>query len=362
MLVRSGLFDLPDSYQQCQIETLKRFPLTVYRVLWKAPGAPEALSIIVKSVPSETVPQWIEPLFATDAFTVESALARLMQEQHYLRVAEQVQPDSAWAPKLIFQDEPLRCLVQTDPKPRNTLETNARRGLVFTPSQLSALGQKLGSFHTESRRWTQNFSSHPQANAIRVAEYTDPISRPDAIRQAWQQQGFPDAWRDLQERFLARHGDVLRATLPLLEQITTDADPVVLHGQLTGADIFMGAGPQITVVNAGLSQPGAAWWDPGVLVAHLHCLSTLAHAGYEYAVPFLSGYLSGLEKPLANARMYPFLRNVYRVAGLELIRQILGVSPLAYLANVYLKETLLKRAVEMIQNPQALDDYRALVQ
>jgi hypothetical protein len=191
----------------------------------------------------------------------------------------------------------------------------------------------------------------------------EPMVSPDKSQAHWQADGIQtDALTRLQQRFLKKNeASLVPGAQSLLAALQGDAHgrPYCLnHGCLTGNRLFLKSGQQVIVADTGWSFWGSGWWDAGLFLGQLRFLEALAFAGFSFAIPFMTAYLKQTE--IKNS--YSYLRQVYQMAGFEMIYQVLGPNPLKYVQDIYLKENYLRLALTMIHSPQSLDDYRALVQ
>ncbi len=313
-------------------------------------------SLVIKHVPSggalERYPQII---FPED---------RLRYEAHFYEQVDRAASTDlpalkGFVPAVLHDDPDREILVLQDLAPDRPMEAAALEGIELSPHFFETLGRSIGSLHDWSRRQVlpARLVSNPSAEANRPYVLTLCLQEPEAIRSVWMGKGGEPDRVLLQERFLATYGArVLARGEVMARRFKDDPSPVMTHGDLHGESLFVRPGDHPTVIDAELCDQGAGWFDAGMCLAHLLMLSRALERSMHGAA-FLRAYLK-FARPKEPSRL---ASDALIMAGLEMVRRIIGAANAPFVEGAELRWQLLEEAARMVLAPGQTELYQEVL-
>lgn len=271
---------------------------------------------------------------------------RLEFEAFYYRASASACLDQ-WVPAILHQDTEMRVLVLEDLAPSAALESCLLSGAPLESRFFEVLGRDLGRFH----RWSctlevpAKFQINPSAAANRPYVLTLPLDHPEQMRAIWNSRDGQEGLAVLQAHLLDQAGESLAAQARAFESDFKSSEPRVLtHGDLHGESIFVRKEHRATVLDAELCDPGAAWFDPGMLLAHLLMLTISLARPLPYAA-FLRAYLDEM-------RQESLLQPILKMAGFEMIRRVIGAANASFVDTQAKRRQVLQQATTLVLDPE----------
>ena len=302
-------------------------------------------SIVVKALPEGgRLQRYPEISFPED---------RLVYERHYYDAATRaaaLEPALAnWVPGLLHVNRADTVLVLEDLAPAPTLEDKVLAGHRVSSEDLAGLGRVVGLFHRRAAELDlpDALRENPSTFANLPYVLTLPFADPAMLQGMWRQRGDATARIAVQEPFLAERGAALLEHAEwMLERFRSDAPVTLVHGDLHATSLFARDDGTFTAIDCELCMWGAAWFDPGTLLAHLVMLSRVVGRSLDCGA-FLEAYLEAA----AFAERAELRHGTIELAGFEIIRRIIGAANMHYIEKRNDREDLLALAAGWIINP-----------
>ncbi|MBI2944927.1 MAG: phosphotransferase [Candidatus Wallbacteria bacterium] len=280
---------------------------------------------------------------------------RLAFEAFYYRASSEAFLDR-WVPSILAQDIENRVLVAEDLAPSMSLERCLLSDAFPEPQFFANLGRDLGRFHrgSLSLEVPAGFRNNPTAAANRPYVLTLPLEHPEQMRAIWSSRDGGEGLAVLQAHLFEQAGERLAAEARSFESDFKSGEPSVLtHGDLHGESIFVREGSRATVLDAELCDPGAAWFDPGMLLAHLLMLTISLARPVPYAA-FLRAYLDEM-------RHDGLLKSILKMAGFEMIRRVIGAANSPFVDSQEKRRQVLRQATILVLEPQSSSIHREVI-
>lgn len=224
------------------------------------------------------------------------------------------------------------------------------------------LGKFLGLMHgTTLHRFTVE---NPGAAQNREFVFALPLTNPEMIRTIWAEQDKDGSKKGpmssdekvaMQEEFLSRHGSViLPVVMGLKEGFKETSMSVLTHGDLHGDSFLMLGDGKIGVIDAELSDSGAAGFDIGTLAAHIWAVRTSSGSyrnEIERTLSELWGRYVQAFGEMANCPDYALeelAEDSSRQCGAELLRRVLGAASFPFSLTTEVSRQLLSDAQSML--------------
>lgn len=340
----------PPTDSHVEVDLLAEHPVRTERLSWKSNQGKQSMLVKLAQGPQQQL--------------------RLEQAANYYRATCSTPNIIAWGPRIWGGDLDYRWLALEDVHlVGRPLSDFCLQGYSFSAGFWKSLGKRLGRVHLATQEPNLVFSQaidhqgmeclpHPeQSQKMRELQATLLETNPEDSLQIQQ----------LHRRFLDAHQMGLLGVWDELK-LALDTEPLntLIHGWLCADAIISQPHEGARIMHALRSHPSTAWMEVGALVAHTQVLNQLAFSGWDFALPLLSGYLEvSPHIGAVSGSQCTFLRRVYQVAALELIRLMLGREPHSFstvLADPFLREAFLKQALSMAFSPHEMETYRTLSQ
>ncbi len=320
----------------------------------KTQGDP-SFSVIIKTVPAGgKLEKFPDIEFPINRLAYEASYAQWTKE------ATKTHPTlSTWVPQIFHQTEDQQILVLEDLSPAKSLQEilTAEKKSIPTEAFYKTFGTQLARFH----RWSiddSTFSFHrwkmnPSASANRPYTLTQPFEGASSLHAFWRENPHQIQLATLQKEFLSEYQKYLYPKAKILLESFLESEWTVLtHGDLHGASVFIQGENIPTLIDAELCDVGGAWFDVGMITAHLWMLSTSQKTS-PFVPQFLESYWREFTRSLpalarSTTRRTDFFKKTGQFAGFEMIRRIIGAANSDYLSDTQLKENLLEHASQRI--------------
>ncbi len=352
-LGEQGILNIPEK-ATAQVEDISGNINRVRRIrfLNKERGISQQ-SFILKTLPFKgRLEKYPDIMFPESRLTYECLYYQAVQNAAQQLNNESLNP---WMPTFLHvettQDSLVRTLVMSDLSPAMSLQDLSIQNASVSDLFFKNLGHQLGLIHGWSyANRMNNPLENPSALKNRPYVLTQPFSDSDDLFRHWEK-SHSDSWRcELQNLFLAPQKEQLYLkALQLTQDFKSDPFNVLTHGDLHADSLFVQEGHPV-VIDAELCDRGAAWFDTGMVIAHLWMLSPLSAQPLSVAL-FLEGYQQALDETKTPVVWSDFLEKTVQLAGFEVIRRILGIANLHYLNPVQAKKLLTLASHHLLQTP-----------
>lgn len=268
----------------------------------------------------------------------EAPWDRARREIEFYRLTESHPAVAAAMPRLLHADPDARLLVLSDLGTAGDY-TDLYRGATLAPSELERLAVWLAALHRLSSPAAALTNREMRAlnHAHLFVIPLQPGSGPDLDRI---QPGLRDTARPFLEDASLRS-----AVLDLGHRAYLADGPSLLHGDFfPGSLVRTPDGP--CVIDPEFAFEGFPEFDLGVFVAHL----ALARQPESSAPAFLQAYATAA--PVVDRTL------VRQLAGVEILRRLLGYAQLPLPAGIPFRQVLLARAHRLVLDPEGADARR----
>lgn len=273
--------------------------------------------------------------------------SRLTYENYYYDTVKRVvQKNSGqslcdWIPEVIGyhaipvgKDVPdrIQTLVFSDLYPAQSLQAYVLNGHAVAPAFLRDLGYQLGCFHklSATMREEKHLPRNPSADTNRPYVLTQPFLASDTVQHHFFSHPAFKNRASCQKNFIERYGSkLLRVAEKQLNDFKDSPFQVLTHGDLHADSVFFRKN-KATVIDAEFCDWGAAWFDTGMVIAHLWMLSTQCKHPLSVQA-FTDGYQFGVGH--YNWDWTTFWQQTAMLSGFEVIRRIIGLANMPYLSD-----------------------------